>query len=59
MGVVNVRVLVWNRLFIDCMVNINMELGEFFLDDFIMDIEEGVYMEINWFWFIDDLCNKF
>ena len=44
----------WNRLPIIRMTNINLEPGEWTFEDLIADTEEGIYMEMNKSWSIDD-----
>jgi len=58
-GVANFRSSGWNRAPIDRMANINLEPGESTLDDLIGSVDNGVYMESNKSWSIDDYRNKF
>ncbi len=58
-GVANTRAAAWNRPPIDRMANINLEAGDSSLDELISGIENGVYMETNRSWSIDDSRNKF
>jgi len=44
----------WNRIPIIRMTNINLEPGEWEFDDLIADTDEGIYMETNKSWSIDD-----
>lgn len=44
----------WNRIPLVRMTNVSLEPGEWTLDDLIADTEEGVYMETNRSWSIDD-----
>jgi len=44
----------WNRIPIIRMTNVNLEPGEWEFDDLIADTDEGVYMEMNKSWSIDD-----
>jgi predicted Zn-dependent protease len=58
-GVANFRSSSWNRAPIDRMANINLEPGTESLEGMIGSIENGVYMEANSSWSIDDYRNKF
>lgn len=58
-GVANFRSSSWNRAPIDRMANINLEPGTATFDELISSIEQGVYMESNRSWSIDDYRNKF
>lgn len=58
-GVANFRASSWNRAPIDRMANINLEPGESSFDDIIGSVKNGVYMESNRSWSIDDYRNKF
>lgn len=49
----------WNRPAIDRMGNINLEPGESNLDDLISSVEDGIYLETNNSWSIDDKRSKF
>jgi TldD protein len=44
----------WNRIPIVRMTNVNLEPGEWEFDDLIADTDEGIYMEMNRSWSIDD-----
>ncbi|MCR4407266.1 MAG: TldD/PmbA family protein [Anaerolineae bacterium] len=44
----------WNRIPIIRMTNINLESGEWDFDDLIADTDEGISMEMNKSWSIDD-----
>jgi len=44
----------WNRIPIIRMTNINLEPGEWEFDDLIADTDDGIYMEMNKSWSIDD-----
>lgn len=44
----------WNRIPLIRMTNINLEPGEWDLDDLIADTDDGIYMEMNKSWSIDD-----
>jgi TldD protein len=44
----------WSNLPLIRMTNINLEPGEWELDDLIADTDEGIYMEMNKSWSIDD-----
>jgi TldD protein len=44
----------WNRIPIVRMTNINLEPGEWALEDLIADTPDGLYMETNRSWSIDD-----
>jgi len=44
----------WNRIPIIRMTNINLEPGEWDFDDLVADTEDGIYMEMNKSWSIDD-----
>lgn len=44
----------WNRLPIIRMTNISIEPGTWDLEDLILDTEDGIYMETNRSWSIDD-----
>lgn len=58
-GVSNARACSWNRPTIDRMANLNVEAGTSRLEDLIASVENGVYMETNNSWSIDDSRNKF
>ena len=44
----------WNRIPLIRMTNISIEPGEWSFDDLIADTDEGIYMETNRSWSIDD-----
>lgn len=44
----------WNRMPIVRMVNVSLEPGAWKLDDLIADTDEGIYMDLNRSWSIDD-----
>ena len=44
----------WNRIPLVRMTNINLEPGEWAFDDLIADTDDGIYMETNRSWSIDD-----
>jgi TldD protein len=44
----------WNRMPIIRMVNVSIEPGSWKLDDLIADTEDGIYMDTNRSWSIDD-----
>ena len=58
-GVANFRSSSWNRSPIDRMANLNIEPGDSSFDEIIESVENGVYMESNRSWSIDDYRNKF
>lgn len=58
-GVACTRACNWNRPAIDRMANINLEPGETDFECMIGSIEDGVYMESNRSWSIDDQRHKF
>ena len=58
-GVACTRACSWNRPAIDRMANINLEPGESDFESIIAGIEDGVYMESNRSWSIDDQRHKF
>jgi predicted Zn-dependent protease len=58
-GVANFRASSWNRPPVDRMANINLEPGTSSFDEIISSIEEGVLMDTNRSWSIDDYRNKF
>jgi predicted Zn-dependent protease len=58
-GVACARACSWNRPPIDRMANLNLEPGQDTFADIISDIEDGVYMESNRSWSIDDRRYKF
>jgi TldD protein len=49
----------WNRIPLIRMTNINLEPGEWSLDDLIADTDRGVYLETNRSWSIDDVRLNF
>lgn len=44
----------WNRMPIIRMVNVSLEPGTWTLDDLIADTDDGIYMDVNRSWSIDD-----
>ncbi len=44
----------WNRIPIIRMTNVNLEPGDWELEDLIADTDDGIYMETNKSWSIDD-----
>ena len=58
-GVACARACSWNRPAIDRMANINLEAGETDFSAMIGSIADGVYMESNRSWSIDDQRHKF
>ncbi len=44
----------WDRIPLVRMTNINLEPGEWSFDDLVADTQEGIYMETNRSWSIDD-----
>jgi TldD protein len=44
----------WNRMPLVRMTNLHLEPGEGTLDDLLADVDDGVYMETNRSWSIDD-----
>jgi TldD protein len=44
----------WNRIPLVRMTNVSLEPGEWEFDDLIADTDEGIYMELNRSWSIDD-----
>ena len=58
-GVANSRACDWNRPPIDRMANLNIEPGHSTLSEMIASIENGVLMNTNVSWSIDDSRNKF
>ncbi len=58
-GVSNSRASLWNRPPIDRMANINLEPGQSTFDDMVSSVENGVLMESNNSWSIDDYRRKF
>ncbi len=58
-GVANSRACSWNRPPIDRMANLNVEPGTATFDELVASIADGVYLETNSSWSIDDSRNKF
>ncbi|MCS3902487.1 putative Zn-dependent protease [Methylohalomonas lacus] len=58
-GVANARTSSWNRPPIDRMANINIEPGDSSMTELIAGIEDGILMDTNRSWSIDDSRNKF
>lgn len=58
-GVACARASSWNRPPIDRMANLNLEPGTATFDEIIAGLEQGVYMESNRSWSIDDQRYKF
>jgi predicted Zn-dependent protease len=58
-GVANARACDWNRPAMDRMANLNLEPGDKSLNELIAGIENGVLMDTNKSWSIDDSRNKF
>lgn len=58
-GVACARADGWNRPPIDRMANLNLEPGPFPLDELVAGVEDGIWMETNCSWSIDDSRNKF
>ena len=58
-GVANSRADGWNRPPIDRMANLNLEPGDATFDELVASIEDGVMLETNSSWSIDDSRNKF
>ena len=48
------RAMDWSRIPIVRMVNVNLEPGEWKLDDLIADTEDGIFIDTNRSWSIDD-----
>ncbi len=44
----------WNRIPLVRMTNVNLEPGEWTFDDLVADTDDGIYMELNKSWSIDD-----
>jgi TldD protein len=44
----------WNRIPIIRMTNVSLEPGEWEFDDLVADTDDGIYMELNKSWSIDD-----
>lgn len=49
----------WNRIPLVRMTNVSLEPGAWSFDDLIADTEDGIYMETNRSWSIDDLRYNF
>jgi predicted Zn-dependent protease len=58
-GVACTRSCDWNRPPIDRMANLNVEPGNQTLDALIHQVEDGILMDANRSWSIDDSRNKF
>ena len=58
-GVANSRACNWKRPAIDRMANLNIEAGDASLEDLTAQVEDGIVMETNTSWSIDDSRNKF
>jgi predicted Zn-dependent protease len=58
-GVANARASGWHRPPIDRMANLNVEPGNSSMESLINSIENGVLMDTNSSWSIDDSRNKF
>jgi predicted Zn-dependent protease len=58
-GVANFRASSWNRAPIDRMANINLEPGNSTFEELISKVENGIFVESNKSWSIDDYRNKF
>lgn len=58
-GVANFRASGWNRAPVDRMANINLEAGDTRFEDLIAGVEQGIFMQSNRSWSIDDYRNKF
>jgi len=58
-GVANSRATSWNRPAIDRMANLNLEPGSASFDEMISSIENGILLQTNCSWSIDDSRNKF
>jgi len=58
-GVANSRACSWNRPTIDRMANLNLETGSSSFESLVASIEDGVLMDTNSSWSIDDSRNKF
>ena len=58
-GVANSRACSWNRAPIDRMANLNIEPGDQTAEELIAGVANGVYLETNNSWSIDDSRNKF
>ncbi|MFN7950227.1 MAG: TldD/PmbA family protein [bacterium] len=58
-GVANARATSWNRPPIDRMANLNLEPGDCTFAELVGAVENGVFLETNCSWSIDDSRNKF
>jgi predicted Zn-dependent protease len=58
-GVANTRACNWNRPAIDRMANLNLEPGSETFETLVSGVENGITMETNVSWSIDDSRNKF
>ena len=58
-GVATTRACAWNRPPIDRMSNLNIEPGASTLDEMIASVDDGLLMQTNTSWSIDDSRNKF
>ncbi len=58
-GVATQRASSWNRPPIDRMANLNLEPGDASWQELVAAVEDGVWMESNRSWSIDDFRNKF
>ena len=58
-SVANARACSWNRPPIDRMANLNVEAGDASFDALVASIDDGVLMQTNVSWSIDDSRNKF
>jgi predicted Zn-dependent protease len=58
-GVANSRACNWNRPPIDRMANINIEPGACSFEELVAQTEDGIFMQTNSSWSIDDSRNKF
>ena len=58
-GVANSRAARWNRPPIDRMANLNLEPAGATFEELVSQVDDGVYMESNRSWSIDDSRNKF
>lgn len=58
-GVATQRACSWNRPPIDRMANLNLEPGNASWDELVAAVDDGVWMESNRSWSIDDFRNKF
>lgn len=58
-GVANSRATSWNRPPIDRMANLNLEPGSASFAEMVSGIEDGILLQTNCSWSIDDSRNKF